>query len=96
MIVRCRLRVAALAAAGADHGVWEANLSADDPFTSSPTETWAYAKAYGRLPDGSSFWVDAPSDTVWWNDTVGFDSGADGTRGGVKFYKARYWTTSFL
>ena len=84
---------------GADHGVWETTLSGSGTswtFTSTRIETWTYTKAYSRLPDATSFWVDAPSDTVWWNDTVGFDPGVDSTRSGAKFYKSRYWTTSFL
>lgn len=86
---------------GADHGVWQTQLSYYDAggtysFTSSRIHTWEYTKSYSRLPDGKSFWVDAPSASVWWNDTVGFADGADGKRSGAKFYKARYWTTSFL
>lgn len=86
---------------GADHGVWQTALTYYDPgstyvFDSARIHTWTYTKSYSRLPDGTSFWVDAPSAAVWWNDTVGFSGGADGARSGAKFYKARYWTTSFL
>jgi hypothetical protein len=86
---------------GADHGVWETTLSNYAPsntysFTSNRIATWTYTKSYSRLPDGTSFWVDAPSSSVWWNDTVGFSGQANSVRSGAKFYKARYWTTSFL
>jgi hypothetical protein len=85
---------------GADRGVWQTQLSSDDAgtysFTSSRIHTWEYVKSFSRLPDGKSFWVDAPSASVWWSDTVGFADGAGGKRAGAKFYKARYWTTSFL
>jgi hypothetical protein len=86
---------------GADAGVWQTTLSYYDPgntyvFDSSRIHTWEFVKSYSRLPDGKSFWVDAPSSSVWWSDTVKFSSGGNGSRSGAKFYKARYWTTSFL
>jgi hypothetical protein len=86
---------------GDDHGVWETILSYDTTngmwvFDSTRIHTWYYTKSYSRLPDGTSFWVDAPSADVWWNDTVGFTDGNNGYRSGAHFYKARYWTTSFL
>jgi hypothetical protein len=86
---------------GDDHGVWEATLSYNTyihtwQFAADKIHDWYHTKAYSRLPDGTSFWVDAPSDTVWWNDNVGFADRADGYRSGAMFYKARYDTTSFL
>jgi hypothetical protein len=86
---------------GDDHGVWETRLTFVDAgstwtFNSTRIRTWTYTKSYSRLPDGTDFWVDAPSSDVWWNDTVGFEPGANGQRSGARFYKARYWTTSFL
>jgi hypothetical protein len=86
---------------GVDSGVWQTTLSYDTTtstwvFDSTKIHTWTYTKSYSRLPDGTSFWVDAPSSDVWWNDTVGFTDGNNGYRSGAHFYKARYWTTSFL
>ncbi|MFF9619917.1 DUF6528 family protein [Streptomyces griseosporeus] len=81
-----------------DHGVWKTR-----PLYDAATGTWSFAaptrlhdwyytKSFSRLPDGTEFWVDAPSAATWWNDTVGFSGRSDSVRTGAKFYKARFWS----
>ncbi|MGV9316354.1 hypothetical protein ACWDR0_29830 [Streptomyces sp. NPDC003691] len=81
-----------------DHGVWRTR-----PVYDAGTGGWSFAapvrlydwyftKSFGRLPDGTEFWVDAPSAATWWSDTVGFSGRADAVRGGARFYKARFWS----
>ncbi|WP_306323248.1 MULTISPECIES: DUF6528 family protein [unclassified Streptomyces] len=84
-----------------DHGIWQATPAYDAATgtwsLASPTKIydWSFTKSFGRLPDGTYFWVDAPSADVWWNDTVGFSGRADSVRTGARFYKARYWSHVF-
>lgn len=85
---------------GADAGVWEVSLvyaGASWAFTGKrKISTRTFVKAYGSLPNGTRFYVDAPSASTYWTDTVGFSSGGNGYRYAAKFYKARYWTTAFV
>ncbi|MGW6480914.1 DUF6528 family protein [Streptomyces sp. NPDC055059] len=81
-----------------DHGIWKTRLtfnSAAATWTfASPARLydWYFTKSFSRLPDGTEFWVDAPSAATWWNDTVGFSGRSDSVRTGAKFYKARFWS----
>lgn len=43
-------------------------------------------------PDGTEFWVDAPTAATWWSDTAGFSGRGDSVRTGAEFYKARFWS----
>lgn len=85
-------------ASNPDHGVWKTRLVYDAATgtwsfaTPTRLHDWYFTKSFGRLPDGTEFWVDAPSADIWWNDTVGFSGRADSTREGARFYKARFWS----
>ncbi|NUR71880.1 MAG: hypothetical protein HOU81_13740 [Hamadaea sp.] len=85
---------------GTNHGVWEVSLlyaGASWVFSGKRRiSTATYVKAYGSLPNGVRFYVDAPSESQYWTSSVGFSSGGSGSRSGAKFYKARYWTTAFV
>lgn len=81
-----------------DHGIW-----ATRPVYNSTSATWSFAsprrihdwwftKSFSRLPDGTEFWVDAPTTAIWWSDTVGFSGRGDKRIADARFYKARFWS----
>ncbi|MEU0992264.1 hypothetical protein [Streptomyces sp. NPDC005953] len=85
-------------ASNPDHGIWKTrpvqnNITGTWSFT-TPVRLydWYFTKSFSKLPDGTEFWVDAPSAATWWNDTVGFSGRADSVRTGARFYKARFWS----
>ncbi|MFE7129903.1 hypothetical protein ACFVIM_03510 [Streptomyces sp. NPDC057638] len=79
-------------------GIWETRLQRDTATGAwgfAPPvriHDWLFTKSFGRLPDGTSFWQDAPTANEWWSDTIGFSGRADSVRTGARFYKARFWS----
>lgn len=85
-------------ASNPDHGIWKTHLVynsfAGTWSFATPTRLydWYFTKSFSRLPDGTEFWVDAPSAATWWSDTVGFSGRGESVRTGARFYKARFWS----
>ncbi|MFC8421410.1 DUF6528 family protein [Streptomyces sp. NPDC057236] len=81
-----------------DHGIWKTRLvyegSSGGWSFATPTRLhdWYFTKSFSRLPDGTEFWVDAPTASTWWSNMVGFSGRADSVRTGARFYKARFWS----